>query len=169
MAISLKTSIGTPTANSYVSIASADDYFNRRYDSDAWLDLLTEASTSTLSGTDQKAALLIQSTREIDRTFRFYGSKENSGLLGASDYQNLEFPRYNDTDADGTSIIRENIQEATCEQAIWLLQRSDVQTSSDETTVKQPKFSAMGYDLLKKIVQRSVDSVGKYPWQGSKY
>ena len=59
----------------------------------------------------------------------------------------------------------ENIQEATCEQALWISQRSDVQNSVDETTVKNPKFSEIGYDLLKKLIQRTVNKSGVYPWQ----
>jgi len=166
MSITVRTSIGTPTANSYISVNSADNYFNERYDSQGWLDI---GSTGTLSSTDQKGALLIQATREIDRTFRFYGGKENVGTIGASDFQNLSFPRADDTDTNGNSIILEDIQEATCEQALWLLQRADVQVSQDETTVSQPKFSNMAYDLLKKNVKRTVDRVGNYPWQRSQY
>jgi hypothetical protein len=166
MALTLKTSIATPTANSYISIASADEYFEARQDSDAW-DKMASASTGTLSATQRKTNLLVQAAREMDRTFRFYGSKYNTGQRGASDYQALEFPRIEDTDDDGNPIIRYEIQYAQCEQAIWLMQRSDVQTREDGTVIEQPKFSNLAYDYIKPNITRTVSKSGKYPWEKS--
>ena len=161
--MSFKTSIGTPTANSYISIASADAYFDERYDSLGWLDI---GSTSTLSSTTQKENLLIQSTREIDRTFRFYGGKENTGLLGASDYQNLEFPRSNNTNTDGDVYIIERVLQSTCEQALWIVQRNDAQVQADTegSPIKNPRFSDLAYDWIKPLVDRTVKRSGNYPW-----
>jgi len=168
MSISLKSSVGTPTANSYVSIASANTYFDERSDSDAWDDLV-QASTGTLTATMKKAQLLIQATREIDNTFRFFGTKDNIGKLGASDYQNLEFPREEETDTDGNPIIPCRIKEATYEQAIWILQRNATQVSEDGETIKQPKFSDQAYDYIKPWITRQVASRGNFPWEGSRF
>ena len=166
MAVSLISTVGSATANSYVNVASANTYFEVRQDSDVWDDL-SDASTGTVSASTTKAALLIQASREIDRTFRFFGGKEGTGRKGASDYQNLEFPRSNTIDTDGNVIIPDEIKEATYEQAIWIRQRNATQVTEEGETIKQPKFSELAYDLIKPWFNRQVAKQGKYTWEGS--
>ena len=168
MSISVITTVGGATANSYVSVASANEYFDRRNESEAWLKLI-ENSTGTLSATDKRGALLIQATREIDKTFRFFGSKDGSSIRGDAEYQNLEFPRADDVNADGDLIIPDEVKYAAFEQAIWIQQRAAVQTNQDGVVISQPKFSDLAYDYLKPWVTRAAVRVGRYSWQGSDY
>jgi len=168
MAVIFNTTVGGASATSYVSVGSADDYMATRTDTSAWDDLLAN-STSTLSATTKKQYLLIQSTREIDTTFRFFGSRDGDDLKGSDDYQNLEFPRAEDTDQDGTLIIEQEVQDCTCEQALWLLLRNSPQTAEGENVIKLPKFSEQAYDYIKSRVTRAVIKVGRYGWQGSDY
>ena len=111
----------------------------------------------------------MQATREIDNTFRFFGSRDGNDLAGSEDYQNLEFPRGDDTDADGNLLIPDRVRYATCEQALWILQRNAVQTVQGENNVKLPKFSEQAYDYIKPLVSRAVIKVGSYKWMGSEY
>jgi hypothetical protein len=166
--MTFNTEVGGASATSYVSVASADDYMTVREDSTPWDDLLYN-STGTVTATSRKQSLLIQATREIDRTFRFFGSRDGNDLKESEDYQNLEFPRASDTDADGNLLIPDEVQYATCEQALWILQRNAVQTAQGENVVKLPKFSEQAYDYIKPWVTRAVMRIGRSPWQGSKY
>jgi len=78
MAISIVTTVGSATANSYVSLAEAQqviDGFTESEDVVAW-------GTST---TDQKNRALFSSTQRIDRE-HFLGAKTNK-------VQNLQWPR----------------------------------------------------------------------------
>ena len=166
--MTFNTVIGGPSATSYVSVASADEYLNGREDSLPWYDLDSN-STGTLSATARKQNILIQATREIDKTFRFYGERYGDDLKGSEDYQNLEFPRWDDTDADGNEIIPDEVKYCTYEQALWILVRNSPQTTEGENVVKLPKFSEQAYDYIKTMVTRAVISKNNTPWQGSNF
>jgi len=168
MATSINSDIGGATANSYVSVASADQYFELRDDSSSWDDLVLN-STGTISGTQAKSNKLIQATREIDNTFRFQGVRDGDDVKESEDYQNLEFPRAENTDADGNLLIPDEIKYTTYEQALWIMLRNSPQTASGENVVKLPKFSEQAYDYLKPWVTRAVVKVGRYGWQGSEF
>jgi hypothetical protein len=116
--MSLNISIATPTADSYVSKASADEYLNARENAEAWINISNNATTASVA-TATKENLLKQATREIDRTFRFQGSKYNQGIKGQDTYQFLEFPREENIDADSDPFIPVEVKFATYEQALW--------------------------------------------------
>lgn len=101
----IDTTLGTSTANSYVSVEDADSY-------------LASVGASTWTGTDEaKEAALIRATQYIDGKFR--GSWNGRKLNGRS--QALDWPRYGATDCDGNSIdqtIPVEIVKATCEAAL---------------------------------------------------
>lgn len=162
--MTIKVSIGTPTANSYISVSSANTYF-ASLESGAQWDNIVLASTGTLSATNRKENLLKQATREIDRTFRFFGSKYNKGDIGQSTYQKLQFPRDTDYDSSGSLYIQEDIQIATCEQALWIMQRGSQRYDSDGNLVKPDKFSSDAYNYIKSYVNRGIKATGKYEWQ----
>jgi hypothetical protein len=153
------TSIGTPTANSYVSVASADTFFSNYYQSDAW-DEISSAASSTTSARVEKESLLIQATREIDNTFRFFDSKYNTGVVGATDYQALEFPRSSNTDNDGDLYIIPEVKEATYHQAIWVKLKRNKRVVDGEIK-RLPFMSDEAYMPIKKWVNS-----GLAPWQG---
>ena len=163
MAINLKSSIGTPTANSYVSLASANSYYNEHYNAQSWTNI--SSATNATASNDQKKRILIQATREIDRTFRFFKGKYNTGTQGETDYQALEFPRSNDFLSSGTLFIESAVKYATYEQALWILQRTMPRQQVGETIVDRSIIGKESYNYLNPYVTRQVQPRGKYPWQ----
>lgn len=160
--MSLITTAGASNANSYISLSDANTYFNTREFSDEWLDM---GSTGTLTSTTRKENLLKQATREIDRTFRFFGVKYNQGERGATDYQALEFPRSNDTDANNNLIIPYDVQYAQCEQALYIMQRGAKRFTEEGNPVQMETIGRDCYNYLNKYITRQVKPVGKYSWQ----
>jgi len=159
----IKSSIGTATANCYVSEASANSYFDERYNSQAWDDL--GGSTNATAVSNLKAQILIQATRELDRTYRFHDSKYNNGPRGASDYQHLEFPRANDYDASGNVYIEQEVKFATYEQALWILQRTQPRREEGEAIVNRTIIGKDSYNYIRPFVNRQVKPNGRYIWQ----
>ena len=159
----LKPSIGTSTANSYVSEASANSYFEVHFNSQSWTNL--DGSTNATAASSLKSSLLIQATREMDRTYRFHEAKYNTGIRGATDYQALQFPRTSDTDNDGDVYILDDIKYATYEQALWIQRRTMPRTSNDESISNRSIIGKDCYNYLDKYVNRQVKPYGKYIWQ----
>lgn len=162
MAINLYSSIGTPTANSYVSLASANSYFSARENAEPWNDISNATSNATAAD-DKKKRLLTQATRELDKTYRYYGSKANNGLRGSSDYQNLEFPRYNDVDVDGNEIIIDDVKTSTYEQALWILNRTSQKKTEDGTIINRQFIGPETFIYISPYIERTVERVGMYP------
>ncbi len=166
--MAIHTSVGTPTADSYVSVASANEYFQTRTNSDNWTDISSEYSTPTLA-TAAKENLLKQATREIDNTVRFFDSKYNQGIIGQTSYQALEFPRSSNTNSDGNPYIIEEIQYATYEQALWLRERTGKRTNEDGATITPQTIGDDSYNYMKGWINRQAKPTGNYEWQGLNY
>jgi len=129
--MAIHTSIGTSTANSYVSVASANTYFTARENVDSWDNI--DGSTNATAAETRKENLLIMATREIDRNKRYFEGKYNQGIIGdATNYQALEFPRSSNVDANAALYIPEEIKYATYEQALWILERKGNRRSSND-------------------------------------
>jgi len=165
----IKTSIGTPTANSYVSVASADQYFCSRQNSDSWLNLSAGDTASTSTVREKKETLLIQATREIDNTYRFFVSKEGQGIKGEDTFQNLEFPRSGDVDFDNDLFIEDDVKFATFEQALWIQERTTQRKTEAGTLVERKIIGTESYNYMKGLVNRSVVTTGRYRWHGSNF
>ena len=159
---------GSATANSYISVASADEYFATRSHSESW-DSITSASTGTLSATTQKENLLKQATRELDKTYRYHDSKYYQGIRGQDTYQALEFPRSSNIDADFSLYIPDEIREATCEQAAYIKIRAGKKTAIEGVPSEWDVIGTQTYNYIKGWVNRQVMGYGSYPWQGSAY
>jgi len=157
-------SIGTSTADSYVSVASADAYFDAIDNNDTWKNISLNASTGTLA-TQQKENLLKQSTRELDTFLRFVSGKYNTGIIGATDYQALEFPRINNVDNDNALYIPDDVKYATYEQSDWIMERGGVRTSSDGTQAKKEQIGTNAWMYIKGWATRQIKTSGLYPWQ----
>ncbi len=108
---------GGAADNSYISLSDANGYFADTLREDTWLGFPAA----------QRERALVQATSQIERLggskhtttaerYRFFGSPETTT-------QALHFPRAGDVDADGSSCIPAGVQEAVCEQALWLLQQ----------------------------------------------
>lgn len=165
--MSIHTSIGTPTANSYVSVSEANTYFNSRENSDAWLNIAS--STNGTAANTRKENLLKMATREIDNTYRYHDTKYYNGIRGEAQYQALQFPRADNTDSDGNLIIPYEIQDATCEQALWIMERTGKRTSEDGAVIEKSVIGSESYNYLKSWINRQVELSGKWSWQGSDF
>lgn len=120
---------GGATSNSYVDYTFANSYMSTKIDASAWTD----------ASTPQREASLLEATRVLDarnwRGEKFYWD------------QRLEFPRttYRERDLagdqhlSGSSLVgtpwdveyvwmQERVQQATCEQALWMLEQSESET-----------------------------------------
>lgn len=106
MALVLVATVGATNANSYISRAGADTYFEGRFGTSAW--------TSASNG--DKEIALVQATRTIDRYHRFHGEKNAST-------QALSFPR--DIQEEAVTALPQCVMDACCEQALWALQNKD--------------------------------------------
>ena len=110
----------TVGVDSYVSLEEANNYFNSRLHAEAW---------TGATDTDKEKALK-QATRNID-TLPFRGAK-------ASDAQALSFPRAYTVYKDGGLVlvtdqdIPQAVKNATCEEALSLLQNSQRKQLQEE-------------------------------------
>jgi hypothetical protein len=110
MAITFNTTVGDPAANSYATVAEADDYLTqaRLHVSTGWTELTN----------NQKEAALMWATREVD----LY---EYVGTLLATD-QALQWPRLNAYTHDGRLVaedaIPQAVKDAQAELAYFLAQ-----------------------------------------------
>ena len=119
MAATIDATLGGVSANSYVTLAAADAYFETVPDSSTW----------TAKTTDQKNRALISATRWIN-VLSFYGKL-------CSDTQALKWPR-KDYTVDGINLactlIPEPIKTATYELARALANDTDAITGTTGTT-----------------------------------
>ena len=153
MAATITATLSSATANSYVTLAEANDYFETVPDSSTW----------TNKTDDQKNRSLIAATRWID-TLSYYGSRCDNG-------QALKFPRNNYT-IDNVELtcttIPNNIKYAQYELARALANDTSAVTG---TTGKDGNFSEVQLGDLQ--VKYNTDSQGTgsinnildvYPW-----
>ena len=166
--MAFNTTIGGATANSYVSVASADSYFNNYYQNDAW-DEISSAASSTTTARTEKEGLLIQASRELDNTYRFFGSKYNTGSYGDDTYQALDFPRSGNVATGNVLFIPLNVKEAVYQQAIWVKLRRNKRVDNTDTITNLSLIANESYNFIKGYVNRQVQTVGSSPWQGYNY
>lgn len=107
MAFALDATVGGTSANSYISLANAELYFEERLNVTNW-------SSAT---DDNKGKALVMATRRIDQE-RFEGEKVASA-------QALKWPRYWALDDNGDEFASNEIptivEHATCELALRIL------------------------------------------------
>lgn len=83
--MALNATIGSPDANSYVTVAEANAYFSDRVHSSAWDDF------------DDKASALVTASQMLDWYVRWKGYKSTSE-------QSMGWPRINVVRKDGTEV-----------------------------------------------------------------
>lgn len=139
---------GLPDANSYASLAFADDYFEGHpFYADAWYDL----------DSDVKQYYLIAATAQLDTQYLWEGtaSTTTQGLLwprsGVRDlYDNLIPP-------DG---IPRNLRRAVCEQAIYLTKGDRSPESQTSSALDKLKVDVIELDFA---ASTSSSSAGTQP------
>ena len=153
MAATINATLKSETANSYVTLSEANDYFDTSPDSSTW----------TNKTDDQKKRALISATRWIE-TLVFYGER-------CDEDQALKFPR-NNYQVDGVELscskIPNGIKYAQYELARALANDTDAITG---TTGKDGNFSEVKLGDIQ--VKYNTDSQGTgavnnildvYPW-----
>jgi len=125
--LSIDASVGTLTANSYVTIAEADAYFANHISSDSW-DTYT-----------QRSALLINASRLLDHYMDWNGTPVNNETI-----QSMGWPRYDVYDVD-SDIIPQRVKNATFELANYIAGNSGI--SSDLAEVNKIKVGPITIDL----------------------
>jgi hypothetical protein len=111
---------GSPTANSYVSVAQATVFLGERLAVEAWYTPHLEAPVTLQQ---RREAALMQATRLLDEQVAWYG-------LPATTTQALAWPQAGQSDAwgrpiEGTSVPM-NIQRATAYYALALLEAEEL-------------------------------------------
>ena len=135
MASLIDAEIGGSDSNCYITTANADAYFG---------NTLREVEWDGYSVVDRERAL-IQATQQIER-LRLHGTAADTTTPQA-----LHFPRDTDYDSSGaTYIIPEAIEDAVCEQAVWLLRQRD-----DPEMLNRQELQNQGVRTI------SIDGVGE--------
>lgn len=130
--MALITDIGASNADSYVTLAYANTYFNQRLGSNVWIEA---------SDTDKEKALR-QAAQMLDANFDWVGEI-------ADDVQSMRWPREWATDRDGRDIENDEIpvplQQAQCEMAKQLL--ADGGYSADVRDVDRVRLGSILVDF----------------------
>lgn len=118
--------VGGTSANSYVLVAEADDYFSASFNRTLW------------AGSSDKEALVISASRYLDSYMEWDGSKTDSA-------QSMEWPREETFDKSGAAypddIIPMPVKFATFELAYYLLQNGGL--SYESSVVEQVKVGSI--------------------------
>lgn len=121
----VETGVGLPTANTYISLADANQYFDDRLHATVW--------TGAADGT--KNAALLWATRLLDEQVQWNGVPSNE----IPEEQALRWPRFGVLRIDGNDSIEINeiptfLKEAEAELAMALI-------SADRTTIPESPSS----------------------------
>lgn len=148
---------GSETANSYVTVEEADDYFAGWTDSTSW---------DALSAAD-KEKQLVTATRQLN--------VEQYGGIKSTKTQSLEWPRDAVMDYNGYAIITVpgNLKAAVCEMVIWNMSDriiSDFELESLESYKVGPldlKTRAGAYKKFPSTVSNLLNMIGPGVWSGT--
>ena len=153
MAATINATIKSETANSYVTLAEANSYFETVPDSSTW----------TNKTDDQKNRALISATREIDNLV-FYGDR-------CDEDQALKFPRTNyqvDRVELSCSTIPLNIKYAQYELARALANDTDAMTGNTGTDGNFSEVKLGDIEVKYNTASQGTGSVNNildvYPW-----
>lgn len=162
MAFTFDSTLTGTTSNSYITVDQANDYFDGRYENALW------PSTA-----DDIQRLLVTATRRIDSEF-FGGIKTTTT-------QSLQWPRDAVADREGliysSAELPQNLINAVCEYAYWLLQQDDRILSEvelhDAAMMKannigpiSQQFGNVKADKLPANVEKELNAIGPGAWRG---
>ena len=153
MAATIIATLKSETANSYVTLSEANDYFDTSPDSSTW----------TNKTDDQKKRALISATRWID-TLVFYGDR-------CDDSQALKFPRNNyevDDVVLACTAVPNNIKYAQYELARALANDTDAITGNTGTAGVPSEVKIGDLEVKYNEKSQSTGTVNNvfdvYPW-----
>lgn len=134
---------GGASDNSYVSSTDADTYFASTLREPDW-----EGHNE-----DDRSRALIQATQNVERLGGIQGDPDSpdralfAGAPHTADTQVLHFPRSSDVDDSLAVVIPQDLADAVCEQAIWLLEEQTNPSLVDRDALRSAgvrSFSADG-------------------------
>lgn len=131
MAIIIDATVGGANSNSYISLEDANTYFSYNLYGENWDNADDE--------TRKKA--LVSATRRIDYE-KFYGYR-------SSENQSLQFPRAGIGYLDGIyvdNIIPQQISEATCELALYMLSTNMSKPSVNTSNIQSVKAGSLAVE-----------------------
>ena len=165
MAFTFDSTVKGTTANSYVSVADADDYFSGNIFNNFWIQL----------SASEKEQYLVFATNRLE-TEQFSG-------LPTTDTQALSMPRKDVLDSDGINYLDEDTIPSRFENAALELVMQYIQEYKEESptfskqdqsrmsSIKLGPISAQLRDnkehSLSDLVKRHLRSVGLNFWSGS--
>ena len=148
----LITTVGGATSNSYVSRTEADTYFAQHW-STARNDLWTTLNPAQKDRVLTHAANVLESLRFLDSEHT-YGVALPLSLREGGEYdytihrltsgQKLQFPRNVDVDDDEVAFIPQEVKDAQCEQAVYLLSFDESNLSTQLQGVMEEAVGASG-------------------------
>lgn len=147
--MALDTTVGGANSDSYVSVTEANAYFATHWS--------TAKNTlwNTLNGVQRERVLraacqVLEGLRCLDAEYG--GGALPTALMDLEHYdvtihrlgftQKLQFPRNIDIDANNVGFIRQEIKDAQCEQALYLIAFDDSQISTYLQGVYEESVSA---------------------------
>lgn len=145
MPVTLDAAKSGAAANSYVTVADADTYFNNLFLADTWAEM----------DADTKARLLITATMQIDALPVIYGKMDPA--------QALNFP-VNTTLIAGNPPIEAgwgDVQSATLAQAIYLLRYGETIVGAVEEGIQNMESQSLGRVSMSKSAS-SMNPFRKY-------
>lgn len=136
---------GGASDNSYISEANANTYFADTLQELVWADY----------SDDQKQRALIQATTTLERLGGTKGDPDSPRRpkFSGSPYdtttpQALHFPRTTDEDDDPNVVIPQDLADAVCEQAYWLLDRDTNPPLLDRRELQREGVRSVSVDGL---------------------
>lgn len=121
----------TDESNSFIDVASADDYYSARLYTQAWEELTED---------DLKVRALIWASSVISKSYRWKGQRKSQAQI-------LAFPRYGVSDSDGYTLDSTKvpilIKDATCELALRFIQANPASDSPLDSGLKELKVSSI--------------------------
>lgn len=164
MAFVFDATIGGASANSYLTVAQADDYFDSRYDNELYTDLTDE----------EKQRLLVTASRRLDA--------EHYAGRSVTETQALQFPRVVAYDRNyypyQQNEIPVNLKNAVCELGYFYLQKDDRMLDEtelhDAAMLENYKVGPLQYgfrnnakmDQLPETVKKQLRAIGYSVWLG---
>lgn len=134
-----ETGPGDVGANSYVSLAYAEEYFDGHpFYADAWADIVD---------VERKERLLITASQQLDVLFNWEGYR-------ATETQGLDWPRYGVRDKEGGYLpddaLPDRLMRATCEMAYYLT-RGDPAAISSSAGVSELRIDVIELTFDKSV------------------
>jgi hypothetical protein len=147
--MALDATVGGSSSDSYVTVNEADTFFSSHYQT-------AKTSTWSVLSSAQKEAVLRRATQILD-SLRILDTEYGAGALPTSlvayeGYeltihrqlvnQRLQFPRNIDIGVNDIAFVPQNVKDAQCEQAVFLINFDDSSIATQMAGIKVETVAA---------------------------